>query len=153
MGQSKKKQTVRTMIIPAQFESLDKVREFVAWAAGVCGLNEKGIYSVQLAVDEACSNIIEHAYGGEGEEEIECTCHLDESGLTVTIRDCGHPFNPLQVRDPDLNARLEDRDAGGLGLYFIRKLMDEVHFKFVSSGPDKDGCNVLTMVKRKEHGA
>jgi anti-sigma regulatory factor (Ser/Thr protein kinase) len=63
----------------------------------------------------------------------------------VALRDYGHPFDPSRVPEPDINAGLEERKAGGLGLYLIRKLMDEVHFEFTP-----DSGNVLTMVKHKE---
>jgi serine/threonine-protein kinase RsbW len=100
-----------------------------------------------LAVDEACSNVIEHAYGGEGHGDIECTCRVNNDGLTVIIRDYGCPFDPSLVPEPDAYPSLEDDTCtgGGLGLYFMRQLMDEVHFEFAP-----DTGNVVTMVKRKE---
>lgn len=135
---------------PARFSSLSGVREFVGKAASECGLSSKAEYAVQLAVDEAFSNIIEHAYEGESREEVECICLLDEDSLTVILRDCGHPFDPNAVPPPDLKASLTKRKAGGLGLYFMRQLMDEIHFAFIPGSNGSDGCNVLTMVKRKE---
>ena len=66
-------------------------------------------------------------------------------GLTVILQDFGRPFNPKSVREPDIHAPLKLRKEGGLGLFFIRKLMDEVHFDF-----SKESGNQLTMVKRKE---
>ena len=101
-----------------------------------------------MAVDEACCNIIEHAYGGEGRGDVECSCRVNDEGLTVTLRDRGRPFDPSGVPEPDLQADLEDRDVGGLGLYFMRKLMDEVRFEFTPGAG-----NALTMVKRKEAGS
>lgn len=138
------------MVYPAQFENLDHVREFVGDAAQKCGLDASAVYSVQLAVDEAFSNIIEHAYGGECLDNIECKCQIAGSGLTVTLRDCGSPFDPSVVPEPDLDAELEDRDIGGLGLYFIRQLMDEVEFSLVPDPETGRRCNILRMRKRKE---
>ena len=143
-------ETQEIMVYPAQFENLDHVREFVGAAAQKCGLNASAVYAVQLAVDEGFSNIIEHAYGGECLEKIECKCQLADSGLTVTLRDCGTPFDPSAVPDPDLVAELEDRDIGGLGLYFIRQLMDEVEFSFMRDPETGKRCNVLRMYRRKE---
>lgn len=134
---------------PARFESLDLIRAFVGQAAGECGLDEPGTYAVQLAVDEACTNIIEHAYEGECKEDIQCTCQIGPEALTIVIRDCGKPFDPKQVPDPDLDASLEDRHAGGLGLYFMRQLMDEVSFRFIQDDGNGQSCNLLTLVKRK----
>jgi len=138
------------MVYPAQFENLDHVREFVAAAAQKCGLDDSAIYAVQLAVDEGFSNIIEHAYGGECLEKIECKCQIADSGLTITLRDCGYPFDPSAIPDPDLKAELKDRDIGGLGLYFIRQLMDEVDFSFLPDPETGKRCNILRMRKSKE---
>ena len=66
----------RQVIFPARFSMLDEVRDFVKLAAEACGLDAKAVYSVQLAVDEAFTNVVEHAYGGECEEDIECTCQV-----------------------------------------------------------------------------
>jgi anti-sigma regulatory factor (Ser/Thr protein kinase) len=138
------------MVYPAQFENLDHVREFVGAAAQKCGLDAPAIYAVQLAVDEGFSNIIEHAYGGECLEKIECKCQIAPSGLTITLRDCGSPFDPASIPDPNLTAELQDRDVGGLGLYFIRQLMDEVEFSFLPDPESGKRCNVLRMRKLKE---
>lgn len=136
--------TPKTATFPARFDSLAAIGEFVTRAADAAGLDARAVYAVQLAVDEACSNIIEHAYGGEGRGDIECTYIINSHGLTVILRDYGCPFDPTSVPEPDLCASLEDRQAGGLGLYCIRQLMDQVCFEFTS-----DSGNVLTMVKCK----
>ena len=140
----------RKVTFTAQFENLDRVREFVGDAAVQCRLSPSAVYAVQLAVDEAFTNIVEHAYDGECLEKIECICLLAQDGLTITLRDCGKPFNPLEVPEPDLCADLEDREVGGLGLYFIRQLMDEVRFTFKYEPEIGKHCNVLTLVKHKE---
>ncbi len=141
----------RSAVFLAQFESLDSIREFAGTAAEDCGLSPRDVYAVQMAVDEACSNIIEHAYGGECLSEIECSCFFESHALTVQIVDCGERFNPLEIPEPDLNASLEERDTGGLGLFFMRKLMDEVRFSFNQDvDAEGTGCNILTMVKRKQ---
>ena len=145
MNDSSVRAFTQTRIFPGWFESLGKIAEFVTRAAAAADLGANATYAVEMAVDEACTNIIEHAYGGEGRGDIECTCQVDNEGLTVTLRDSGRPFDPLAVPEPDISASLGERQEGGLGLYLIRKLMDEVHFEFSS-----DTGNVLTMVKRKE---
>jgi anti-sigma regulatory factor (Ser/Thr protein kinase) len=133
----------------ACFESLDNVRDFVGQSAEEFGFGPKAVYAVQLATDEAFTNIVEHAYGGESDELVECTCRFDELALTIILHDCGLAFDPTAVLGPDLKAPLADREIGGLGIYFMRKLMDEVHF---SPAPNnRDGCNTLTMIKRKEN--
>jgi serine/threonine-protein kinase RsbW len=133
---------------PGRFDQLSKISEFVKQAASAAGLSEKEIYSVQLAVDEACSNIIDHSYGGEGKGTIICTCAPNEEGVTITLQDFGKPFDPQKIPFPDLSTDLEKVKVGGLGLYFIRKLMDDVDFQF-----SPDTGNILVMIKRKEKGS
>ncbi len=135
----------QTLTFPGRFDSLAAISEFVTRAAEAADLDARAVYAVQMVVDEACSNIIEHAYGGEGRGNIECTCRINDDGLTVILRDHGRPFDPTSVPKPDIHANLEDRDGGGLGFYLMHQLMDEVHFEFTP-----DSGNVLTMVKRKE---
>jgi anti-sigma regulatory factor (Ser/Thr protein kinase) len=140
----------QVMVLAARFENLDQVRDFVGEQAENYGLEPAAVYAVQLAVDEAFSNIIEHAYGGESDEKVECSTQATRNELIITLRDCGRPFNPESVPAPDLEADLEDREIGGLGLYFIRQLMDDVEFTFVHDPEQNKACNLLRMVKRKE---
>ena len=129
---------------PAQFEFLDEIREFVAQVARVGGFTEKEIYSLQLAADEAASNIIEHAYEGILHADLDITCDMRGDILIITMHDTGMPFDPSSVKQPNLKADLSERQIGGLGVYLMRKLMDEVHYESNS----KTG-NLLTMIKRR----
>lgn len=128
----------------AQFENLDPIRDFVGEIARQAGMDGKDIYNIQLAVDEACSNIIEHAYDGIPDGQIELRAMTTREALTITIRDQGKRFDADEITEPDLDASLEDRAIGGLGLFFMRKLMDEVRFEW---SPELG--NLLTMVKRR----
>jgi serine/threonine-protein kinase RsbW len=132
------------MTFPAQFDFLDEIREFVAQIAREGGFTEKEIYSLQLAADEAASNIIEHAYEGISNADIDITCDVSGDTLTITMRDDGKSFDPSNVKQPNLKADLSERQIGGLGLYLMRKLMDEVHYV---SNPVTG--NLLTMIKRR----
>ncbi len=134
-----------TLVVPGRYENLEKISEFVRQAAQKAGLDDFGVYQVQTAVDEACTNIIEHAYGKEGLGDIECTCEVKPDELTVVLRDWGKPFNPQKIRPPNLKAPLKKRNSHGLGLYFIQQWMDEIYFQFTG-----ETGNLLTMVKRKE---
>ncbi len=133
-----------TATFPARFDSLAAIGEFVTRAAQSAGLDDRAVYAVELAVDEACSNIIEHAYGGECRGEIEIICATTAKGLSITLRDYGCAFEPATVPAPDLSGNLENIAGGGLGLHIIRRLMDEVHFEFT-----EDAGNTLKMVKYK----
>ncbi|MBN1259627.1 MAG: ATP-binding protein [Anaerolineae bacterium] len=134
----------KTETFPGAGSSLEAINTFVTEAAQAIGLDEDAIFGVQLAVEEACDNIIEHAYAGASKGDIECSCDIVTDGLKIVLRDSGRPFDPESVPKPDLDSPLEERDIGGLGLHFIKNLMDEVRFEFFPGSG-----NVLTMVKRK----
>jgi serine/threonine-protein kinase RsbW len=135
---------MRTAIFPARYKNLDDMRQFAAQAAKDAGMDDTEVYAVEFAVDEACSNIIEHAYGSDRGGEIECTCTTANDCLTVILRDHGKPFNLSSVTEPDLSSGLEKRPLGGLGVYLMRQLMDEVRFEALG-----EAGNLLTMVKHK----
>jgi len=128
----------------AKFEYLDEIREFVGEIARTGGFSDKDVYNIQLATDEAASNIIEHAYENQPDGVLDLSCGVRNDVITIILIDHGGSFDPSDVPPPDLKADLSDRKIGGLGLFLMRKLMDEVHYE---SRPDKS--NVLTMTKRK----
>ena len=133
-----------TMTFPARFEFLDEIRSFVADVARQGGFSEKEIYSLQLAADEAASNIVEHAYDGIKNGEIRVGCDMRGDDIIITMHDDGKPFDPSKVKAPNIKADLSERQVGGLGIYLMRKLMDEVSYK------SKRGAgNLLTMRKRR----
>lgn len=121
---------------------MDTIREFAAQAARDAGMDDSDTYAVELSVDEACTNIIEHAYAETGDGDIEITCNSLEKALTIIIRDHGKPFDPSKVAAPNIDADLQSRSVGGLGVFLIKKLMDEVLFE-----PLGTSGNVLTLVK------
>jgi anti-sigma regulatory factor (Ser/Thr protein kinase) len=133
-----------TKVFPGRYTSLVEISDFVAKSAQEAGLDSKAVYAVRLAVDEACTNIIEHGYGGESSGKIECSCDIDPHGLTIKLRDWGIAFDPDAVPEPNFDVPLEKLKARGAGLYLMRKLMDEVQFTF----QEKKG-NLLVMVKNK----
>ncbi|NWF65040.1 MAG: ATP-binding protein [Chloroflexi bacterium] len=129
---------------PARFEYLDEIRDVVAEIARAGGFSEKTIYFLQLAADEAASNIIEHAYAGLPDAYLSMTCEMQGDEIVITMHDTGKAFNPAGVKEPNIKANLSDRQIGGLGVYLMRKLMDTVHYESTQSG------NLLTMKKRKD---
>jgi sigma-B regulation protein RsbU (phosphoserine phosphatase) len=129
----------------ARYTSLDDIRTYVAKAARNAELNDKAVYAVQLAVDEACTNIIDHAYGGESDAEIKLSCEITEEALKITIQDNGKPFDVNSVAPPDLDVPLSERHVGGLGIYLINNLMDSLEHQTIG----KTG-NILVLTKRRE---
>ena len=128
----------------ADFKNLDSIRKLVGEVAEQAGFSCNDIYSIQLATDEACSNIIEHAYAGFPQGVIDISCHADDGQITVVIHDHGKQFDMSTVPKPNLSKKLSEREVGGLGVFLMHKLMDEIHF----SSSKKSG-NTLTMTKRK----
>lgn len=133
---------IHTVVFPGFYTCLASIAEVSRLAAQEAGLDDKNCYCVEAAVDEACSNIIEHAYGGEGIGEIIFCWQVDDRSLTITLEDHGNPFNPASIPDPKINAPLKERMGHGLGMFFMRKYMDEVHYVQLP-----DTGNLLTLVK------
>jgi serine/threonine-protein kinase RsbW len=131
-----------TARFPARYDHLRAISAFVSEAIKDSPFDDRQRYAIDLAVDEACSNVIDHAYGGEDRGDIRILLDLNESGLKITIQDDGEPFDPACVAEPNLTSPLETRCERGLGLFLIRELMDEAVYDF--SCP---GVNQLTLVK------
>jgi serine/threonine-protein kinase RsbW len=135
---------MKSIQFAAKFENLDEIREFVGEIARKGGFGDKDIYNIQLATDEAASNIIEHAYEKIKDGTLELSCGMQGDVIKIILIDHGESFDPSEIPLPDLKADLSDRKIGGLGIFLMRKLMDEVHYE-----PKPDKSNVLTMTKRK----
>lgn len=136
--------TMANATFPAKFEYLDEIRDLVAEVARVGGFSEKTIYSLQLAADEAATNIIEHAYAGVKNASLSIECEMQGDKIMISMHDTGKAFNAKTVKEPNLTADLAKRQIGGLGVYLMRKLMDTVNYESSKSG------NLLTMTKRRE---
>ena len=129
--------------VDSRFERLAEIADFVADAACACGLNNAQTYDVKMAVDEACTNVIEHAYRGKPDGTLDIVCERRGKEFVVTIQDYGAQFDPREIKLPKTSDPLSKRSIGGLGLFFMRKLMDRVEFDFA---PGRG--NRLTMAKK-----
>lgn len=133
---------MQTLTFPATLDSLSHISLFITDAAERSGLDERATWQVQLAVDEAATNIIQHAYDVNERGNITLSWRCEENNFIIILHDQGRGFDPKDVPPPDLLAPLEDRQIGGLGIYLMTRLMDEVHFDF-----DPHTGNLVTMVK------
>ena len=86
---------------PGDYSILADIGNFIIGEADAAGLDGSASYAVQLAVDEACTNIIEHAYGGEGKGDIEIRTNKLVNGIEIVIKDVGIRFDPEVVPEPD----------------------------------------------------
>jgi serine/threonine-protein kinase RsbW len=122
-------------------DDLPKVFAFMEDACRDAPVDPQLCFDLQLVVEEACCNVIEHAYEGTGGEFTVCFAAPGRD-VIITLHDHGRPFKPSEIAPPDLTLPLEERPIGGLGLYIIYQLMDDVQFSFTDDG------NTLVMVKR-----
>ena len=134
--------------VTSNMKNLTAISDFITSVAKKLGLDDDQTFALQMAVDEACANVIEHAYGGQTNGTISIHCQTLNDDVVVTIHDHGRPFDPQSVPRPDITAPLEKRQNGGLGLYLMEKLMDSVEWEF-----DAEKGNTLTLRKRREKSA
>lgn len=132
------------LTVNGKLENLARISEFIIEAMNDYNIhNSKDVYAVQLSVEEACTNIIKYAYSKKNEGVIVIRCMLSSPGnkFVVNIMDWGKAFDPIIIPRPDIKSSLSERKVGGLGIFLMRKFMDEV--KYVRS---KD-MNLLIMAK------
>lgn len=113
----------------ARLENLARICEFVTTVSREAGFDEADTYSVELATNEACTNIIEYAYSEGAEGRIECSIEADEKGVTIVIRDWGRPFDASAVPEKNFDVPLEELGPRGAGLRLMRGAVDEVVFE------------------------
>jgi serine/threonine-protein kinase RsbW len=118
----------KKLIVNSRTENLSSIRDFIASAAREVGIQEDTVENIMLAVDEACSNIIKHAYKSNPEGEIKIDLEYLNGKFTVIIQDQGSSFEPDLIPEPDLQKYYRQRRVGGLGMYLMKSLMDEVQY-------------------------
>ncbi len=140
----------QVLVVPGRYKEIKRICEFVAAGAADAGFDAKTIFHLELCCDEASTNIIEHAYGEEDIGDIAISYAVDDDDFTIVLRDTGQAFNPGDVPPPAINGGGMPADdladqmrIGGLGLHFIRNLMDEVTYT-----TDRRHGNRLVMVKK-----
>jgi serine/threonine-protein kinase RsbW len=121
---------------------LSEVRKFVAKHATNFGFNDKQVSDIRLAVDEACTNIIKHAYNFDSDQRVEIKIGLKDEKLWVSLKDTGDAFDPKSYSKPDIREQMKNRKRGGVGVFLIKKLMDEVEYV------KADNANVIRMYKK-----
>lgn len=130
--------------LSAELESLPLFREMIKTASLNSGLSNEDVYDVQLAVDEICTNIITHGYEGMDPGSIILRAGWGRDAFTVMITDFGHPFEPTEPPPPDTEAPMEEREEGGLGLFFVFMSVDDLRYESSPTG------NVTTLVKKRK---
>jgi serine/threonine-protein kinase RsbW len=116
--------------IPSITENLQMIREFVLKIAAKTGFNEETQEQIALAVDEACTNVIKHAHHHDSRRLMEIKIQTDADKMQITITDKGRGFDITKLKDPDVKKFIRESRHGGLGIYLIKTLMDEVDYEF-----------------------
>jgi serine/threonine-protein kinase RsbW len=125
----------------AELESLKIFREFISDCCAQHNIPDTVVLDLKLAVDEACTNIIQHGYKGRDPGSIILAFSIEPKRILVQITDFGHVFEPAEAPKPDIEAALEDRELGGLGLFLIYQTMDNIDYQSSEDG------NILTFTK------
>lgn len=134
---------MKTRILPAEVDRLDEVNAFIDQELEPYSCSPKIQMEIALAVEEIFVNIANYAYFPEtGQAEIVVDTWGEPTTLTVGFLDWGKPFDPLAKPDADITLSAEERGIGGLGIFLVKKLMDDVNYIY------EDGKNILTIRKR-----
>lgn len=128
--------------IPTQSTNLKIIRDFITDIANKAGFDNSASGDIALAVDEACTNVIKHAYKGGDDKEITVKVRYDSDKIIISISDSGKGFNSEPDDEAAVQNRLKKLQKGGLGIYLMKKSMDEVVFD-----KDDDAMNSVKMIK------
>ena len=122
------KKNINELVVKSRTENLSLIRDFISSNASNAGLSKENIENIMLAVDEACTNIIKHAYKSFPDGEITIKIEYNSNKLLISIIDKGSTFDPDSVPDPDLQKYYRNGRVGGLGMYLMKTLMDDVKY-------------------------
>ncbi|MHB8163538.1 MAG: ATP-binding protein [Methanoregula sp.] len=131
-----------TCTIESDIHAIPQVSLVLDQAMQAYGFSEEEILDTQLAVEEAITNVIVHGYA-KGPGTIVISCHTTRGIAEIQIEDSAPPFNPLSIPEPDISVEIEERQIGGLGVFLIRQVMDEISYRY------ENGKNILVLVKKK----
>ena len=122
-------------MFPETSNSLIAIRHYVIEAAAQAGLDKKGAYRLQLAVDEIATNIIVHGYEQAGKTGlVTAQAEIDPDTLTITLEDTSAPFDPRPFERPGhINKPIEQRPIGGLGVYLAMENVDKFNYEYVNN--------------------
>lgn len=133
---------MKTIELDATIENLQTVTDFVNAELERIGCPMKPMMQIDVVIDELFSNIAHYAYRPEvGPATVSVDVKEDPVSVSISFTDRGRPFNPLNIADPNTTLSAEERQIGGLGIFIVKKTMDDVVYEY------KDGRNILTIKK------
>ena len=133
---------MRELTVPATINNVETVTDFVNGQLEEAGCPVKTQMQLDVAIDELFSNIAHYAYDpGSGMATVQVDLEEDPPAAIVTFLDQGRPYNPLAKEDPDVSLAARDRPTGGLGIFLVKRIMDDVSYEY------REGYNVLRIRK------
>lgn len=132
----------KQLILHNQVEQISQLEGFISEIADETGMDTALAMSMNLALEEAVTNVVLYAYPEGTDGEVNIDARFDKGILTFVLKDSGVPFDPTAKEDADITLGVEERPIGGLGIFLVKQLMDTVSYNY------SDGCNILTMTKK-----
>ena len=134
---------MKELTVAARPESLRDIKDFVGAELKAMSCPEGTYKQFLIVIDEIFANIASYAYdGGEGSAVVRLEAESEPRAVVLTFLDNGFPFDPLTMKSPDTSLKARERKIGGLGIFMVRKLTDEISYEYA------DGKNILRAVKR-----
>ena len=134
---------MKELTIAATVEHIETVTEFVNAQLEALGCSMKAQMQIDIAIDELFGNIAHYAYNPDvGSATVQVEVVEEPLAVVITFIDGGVPYDPLATADPDITLSAEERQLGGLGIYMVKKSMDEITYEY------KDGKNILSIKKK-----
>ena len=133
---------MKEMTIPATVENIEKVTAFVDGQLEQIDCPPKAQMQIDIAIDELFGNIAQYAYNPEtGPATVRVEVTQSPTSVVITFIDHGIPYDPLKTAEPDITLSAEERAIGGLGIFMVKKTMDEITYEY------KNGQNILRIRK------
>lgn len=132
----------KRLSVKSTTSNLSTIRNFIKKLSAQAGFDEETTNKIVLATDEACTNIIKHAYKYSVSGQININVNYRNKKFSVSITDQGSHFNSKSIKEPDLKKYYEEKRIGGLGMFLMRKIMDEVKYSQTASQKNK-----VTLIK------
>lgn len=138
---------MKKLSIQNRIENLNKVAGFVEEFGEENNLDNKTSFELNLILDELVTNIISYAYEDKNEHTIEITMEKSDNTINIQSIDDGKEFNPLNKEEVNIDAAIDERKVGGLGIHIVKQKTDEIHYE------RKGSKNILNLIKKiKESG-
>jgi len=139
--------------LPSQTDNLELIRDFVSKVAEKVGFGEDDVGKIELACDEACTNVIKHAYAQKnGKQTLDVIIKVDFDKFILIVADHGKGFDPQKIKVPQMDEYLAELKVGGLGIYLMKTLMDEVDYD-IQPGVKNQVRMVKYFINKKESSA